>query len=81
MTHDDIRRLVGIAASTSVRVVMQNHFFKIGGDIYRQRDGSPIGLDLSVETASLYMSLWDNRFRRKLKSLGIGLEVYFRYCG
>ena len=56
LSQDNIRRLRGIAASKSVKTVMENHYFTIGGKIFRQVDGSAIGLDISVETASLYMS-------------------------
>ena len=34
---------------------------------------------MSVEVASLYMSLWDKQFRDKLKKLGIKVEVYTQY--
>ena len=58
---------------------MNNHYFAIGGEIYRQKDGSPIGLDMSVEGASLYMSIWDHKFLDRLKRLGISVLMYKRY--
>ena len=54
LTPQDLRVMLGLASSRSTRHVMMNHFFSINGQIYRQRDGSPIGMDLSVEGASLY---------------------------
>ena len=71
-----LKHLLGIACAKSVEVVMKNHFFTIDKRIFKQKDGSPIGLDMSVEVASLYMSLWDKQFRDKLKKLGIKVEVY-----
>ena len=74
-----IGTLLGLAASRSTKTVMENHYFSIGGEIFKQRDGSPIGLDISVETASLYMSMWDRKLLDKLKSLGISVDLYKRY--
>ena len=54
-------------------------FFVIDGKIYKQRDGSAIGVDLSVETASIYMTLWDSKFRERLRKLGFQLPLYCRY--
>ena len=42
-------------------------------------DGSPIGLYMSLELASLYMSLWDKQIREKLRKLYIKVDVYTHY--
>ena len=74
-----VRALIAIADAKSIKTVMDNHFYQIGGKIYRQREGSAIGVDLSVETCSLYMTDWDQKFLKKLKELGIKVDLYFRY--
>ena len=79
MSESDIRALLAIAAGKAVKAVMTNHYFSIGGGLYRQKDGGSIGLDLTVELASIYMSLWDESFNKKCKALGIKLDVYCRY--
>ena len=79
MTTTTVRKLIALAAGESVTVVMKNHFFQIGGEIYRQKDGAAIGLDLAVESCSLYMTRWDRQFLRKLKKLGISVKMYKRY--
>ena len=79
LSHEQVRSLIAIAAAKSTKVVMENHFYQIGGKIYRQREGSAIGVDLSVESASLYMTDWDDSFLKKLKKLGIRHDVYLRY--
>ena len=79
LSEADIRALLAIAAGKAVKAVMTNHYFSIGGKMYRQKDGGSIGLDLTVELASVYMSLWDESFIKKCKSLGIKLDVYCRY--
>ena len=73
------RQLIAMLTSKSVKVVMENHYFQIGGRIFKQREGSAIGVDMSVEGASLYMLTWDDQFLKKLKKLGIKVELYFRY--
>ena len=74
-----INKLLAIAAARSTKTVMENHFYQIGGKIYHQREGSAIGVDLSVESCSLYMTNWDQKFLGKLKKLGISIDMYFRY--
>ena len=74
-----IRSLIAIAAAKSTRVVMSNHFYQIGGKIFRQREGSPIGVDLSVESCSLYMTNWDHKYLSKLRKLGLTIDLYIRY--
>ena len=75
----DVRKLLGLAAAKSTDTVMKSHFFSIKGGIYKQRDGAPIGLDVSVEIASLYMTLWDRKFLSKCKKAGINIHLYKRY--
>ena len=59
MTDQDVHDMLGEAVGSSLKALMRNHFFTIGGKIYRQRDGGSIGLDLTTEVASVYMLLWD----------------------
>ena len=79
LSKSQVARLLGIASAKTVKTVMANHFFTIAGKLFRQRDGSPIGLDMSVETASLVMLMWDRRFLKKLKTLGLSVGLYKRY--
>ena len=79
LSHDQVRELVSLVAAKSTHIVMDNHFYQIGGKLFKQSEGSAIGVDLSVETCSLYMTCWDDKFLRKLKRLGISVDMYFRY--
>ena len=51
----------------------------MGGDIFRQDDGSPMGLDTSVEGSDIYMLAWERALISKLYKLGWSLEIYKRY--
>lgn len=55
------------------------HYFTIKDQIYKQRDGCEIGLNLTVELASIYMLLWVEKFLEKCKTLGIKVDLYKRY--
>ena len=67
ISDNEVRQLLALGVAKTVKVVMGNHFYKIGGNVYKQNDGGSIGLDLTVELASIYMILWDERFIRKCK--------------
>ena len=63
-----------MALRRSVRSVMENRYFEIGGQVYKQQKGSPIGLDLLV-----YMTKWDRKLLNKLKCVGLKVELYNCY--
>ena len=57
MTDPEVNILLGSLTAKCVKVVMENHYFTVGGKIYRQSDGGPAGLDITVEVAAIYMLL------------------------
>ena len=75
----ETNQLLGCCIAECIDVVMKNHFYTIGGVTYKQKDGSPMGLDTSVEGSDLYMLAWEHAFLNKLKSLGWSLSMYKRY--
>ena len=79
LTQVQINQLLGCLCSKSVRTVMENHYFTLGGQIYKQTDGGSTGVDMTVEIAGIYMLVWDLAFLTKLKQMGIKLSVYKRY--
>ena len=68
LSTSQVRELIAVFAAKSVRVVMTNHFYQIGGRLYQQKEGSAIGVDMSVEAASLYMTTWDEQYLRNLEN-------------
>ena len=75
----ETREMLGEAAAISIGAVMQHHYLTIGCKIYRQTEGGSIGLDLTTEISSVYMSLWDEEFIKLWKHLGIQVDLYRRY--
>ena len=79
LAADEVKTLLGIFTAECTKTTMNSHYFTINEKIYRQVEGCPIGLDLSVEAASLLMLLWDKKFLSKVKRLGIKHKIYKRY--
>ena len=71
----ETREILGDAAAISNGAVMQHHYLTIGGKIYRQTEGGSIGLDLTTEISSVYMSLLDKEFIKLWKHLGIQVDL------
>ena len=76
LTDDSVRLLLGILSARTIKTVLLNHYFTLGGKVYRQSDGGSIGLDLTVELAAIYMLIWDLSFLTKLKQLGVKVSLY-----
>ena len=79
LNNDQINILLGCLSASSVKAVLQNHYFTLGGKIYKQSDGGSIGLDMTVELAAIYMLMWDLAYLTKLKNMGIKISLYSRY--
>jgi hypothetical protein len=62
-----------------IQKIMENNLYQFEGDLYLQEDGGPIGLLITGTLARLVMLWWDERFLKKLCSLKIIPELYFRY--
>ena len=62
-----------------VKVVMNNHFYTFGGNIYRQSDGGDIGTEIAGEITRNTIGHWDLRFVKLLKNLGILIDLHKRY--
>ena len=79
LTSRDTRDLLGWLLTVGIEVILDNHFFSIGNRIYRQKDGAPTGVDVSVEAADIYMLVWESKFLEKLEKLRITTQEYKRY--
>ena len=62
---------------------MQSHLYQLAGKVYLQKDGGPIGLELSGALARVVMLLWDRELMQKLlraaKNTPWDLYTYMRY--
>ena len=73
------KRMLACVLGIGVKVVMENHTYVMGEDIYLQTDGCPIGLDLSQAVARAVMLLYDELYLEEVKNEGINMQMYARY--
>ena len=73
------QRMFAVAVCIGIKVVMENHIYKFGGELRKQKEGGPIGVELTGALADLFMLYWDRKFLAKLKDINIQVKGYKRY--
>ena len=70
-----------LAKSIEIMIIatLENHIYKFGNEIRRQREGGPIGLAITGEIADCYMLNWDKEFLKKMKTLKMDPALYERF--
>ena len=69
-----IKKIVGLALSKGLEVTMFNHYYKLGGEIYKQSDVGSMGMDMTSKTTSIYRIGWDADFLERCDSLNLKLK-------
>jgi hypothetical protein len=75
----EIRKMIGIVMEILVRKIMENHLYSFNGKIMEQKEGGPIGLELTGALARLVMMWWERKMMEKMRRLKIVIELYKRY--
>ena len=73
------RRMLGQTMQIMMLAGMENHIYRFGNEIKKQKEGGPIGLSLTGEIADCYLIQRDNKFLEKLNSAGVNLILYERF--
>ena len=68
----------GLVITGSVRTVMENNFYTVGGLIQKQTDGGAIGSDIIGEMSRTYRVDWNEKFNLRLKDAMIDTDLYRR---
>ena len=55
---------------------MSNHFYKVGGEIYKQSEGGSMGMDMTYTATNIYIIGWDADFLERCDSLNLKLELF-----
>ena len=63
-----------IALEQAILAVMQGHVYQFDGNVYRQSDGEPIGLELSGALGRVFMHIWDRKFLSLLEKSTRNIE-------
>ena len=77
--HIQKRKMLGIAIASGVKACMRNHLYKVGDKIYRQKEGGPIGLELTGAASRAFMWRWDKMYKKNARTAGIDILLYERY--
>ena len=76
----DVKNMImAMVIKKVTHTTMSNHFYIHKGNIFKQSKGGAIGSELTGEVSKLYMILWDKKYLKKLKTLGINPKLYVRY--
>ena len=67
------------ALKVAMKVIMKNHTYEFAKTIRRQKEGGPIGMDLTGTIAKIFMKWWDQQLKAKMDEIGITNKLYERY--
>ena len=74
-----LRKMFCLAFKCLIKVTMSTHDFYFDGQIYRQKSGGSIGLDLTGVVSDIYMCFWDEMLLERLALYDIIVHLYKRY--
>ena len=78
-TDTEKRNMLAKSIEIMIIATLENHIYKFGNEIRRQKEGGPIGLAITGEIADCYMLNWDKEFLKKMKALEIDPALYERF--
>ncbi len=77
--HVQKRKMIALAVSHGVEACMKNHLYKVGDQVYLQKEGGPIGLELTGAASRAFMWRWDRIYLKNARKAGINILKYERY--
>lgn len=77
--QEEGQNMITLMLIKAVEVLMRNHTYRFDGKMYKQRDGGPIGDELSQAVARLVMLWWDKKYIEKCERCGVELLLFKRY--
>ena len=73
------QKMISLMMTKAVEVIMKNHTYRFDGKIYKQKDGGPIGDEMSQAVARLVMIWYDEKFAKRCEEEGVKIILYKRY--
>ena len=73
------RQMFCEAVAVMIKKTMRLHDYQIDGDIYRQKEGGSIGMDLTGVVSDIYMIEWDKELISSMEKKAIKVKLYKRY--
>ena len=71
--------MLALAISQGIRVCLESHTYKVGDRVFLQKEGGPIGLELTGALSRSFMKRWDQIYLKKVKDAGMKMLMYERY--
>ena len=79
----ELRTMVSLALRKGIIAVMKNHIYRFNEKIYLQKEGGPIGLQLTGAIARIFMLWWDREVKERINNamadIDFQLHMYMRY--
>ena len=73
------RKMLALAVSVGVRLVMSSHTYIVGETYYLQLAGGAIGLELTGAVSHPFMIKWDRSYFDNVRKAGLIMPLYKRY--
>ena len=77
------KTMLSLALMKGIQATMKNHLYMLDGKVYHQREGGPIGLQLTGAIARAFMLWWDKklmeRLREATRKVRWECQMYLRY--
>ena len=73
------KKMLALAVSHGVYTTLSCHTYKVGDTMYQQMAGGSIGLELTGAVARPFMLMYDDLYKKSIRTAGIELKMYERY--
>ena len=73
------KKMVALAVMEGVRACMSHHVYRVGDKTFIQKNGGPIGLELTGAVSRAFMWRWDRLYLEKVSKAGLRMMLYERY--
>ena len=77
--EDETKKLLAEALRVVILFIMKNHIYQFDGEIRKQKNGGPIGLELTGDLAQIFMIWYDRELLKRMESENIKAVMYKRY--
>ena len=71
--------LISQVVKIATKAMFNNHFYKFGGKMFKQREGGPIGLRGTCAVARLVLQMFDLKWESRLMDMRIKVWLITRY--
>ena len=78
LTEEEKTRILAAVTGMMVETLFDSHLYTLGGRVFKQAGGGPIGLRGTCAVARLIMNVWDTTWESMMKSMSFAAELYVR---